>query len=52
LKWLDNYASRITITAAPFALAVGSLAVLMSLLIIGQTAKAALANPVKSLKSE
>jgi putative ABC transport system permease protein len=51
-KWLDNYASRITITAVPFALAVGSLAVLMSLLIIGQTAKAALANPVKSLKSE
>jgi putative ABC transport system permease protein len=51
-KWLDSYASRVTITAIPFVLAVGSLAVLMSVLIIGQTASAATANPVKSLKSE
>jgi putative ABC transport system permease protein len=51
-KWLDNYASRITITAVPFVLALGSLAVLMSLLIIGQTLWAATANPVKSLKTE
>jgi putative ABC transport system permease protein len=51
-KWLDNYASRITITAVPFVLALGSLAVLMSLLIMGQTLWAATANPVKSLKTE
>lgn len=51
-RWLDNYSNRISITIIPFALALGSLAALMSLLIIGQTASAAIANPVKSLKTE
>jgi ABC-type antimicrobial peptide transport system permease subunit len=50
--WLDSYATRITITVFPFAAALGLLVVLMVLLIIGQTTKAALANPVKSLKTE
>jgi len=51
-NWLDNYATRITVTVIPFAVALGSLVVLMVLLIIGQTTKAALANPVKALRSE
>lgn len=51
-RWLDDYATRITITGWPFGLALGGLAVLMALLIVLQTTKAALANPVKSLKTE
>jgi putative ABC transport system permease protein len=51
-KWLDNYATRISITVIPFALAHGSLAALMALLIIAQTAGAANTNPVKSLRTE
>ena len=51
-RWLDDYATRITITVIPFAAALGALALLMGLLIIGQTANAALANPVKNLKTE
>ncbi len=51
-RWLDDYATRITITVIPFAAAVGALALLMGLLIIAQTANAALANPVKNLKTE
>jgi putative ABC transport system permease protein len=51
-KWLDSYATRITITVFPFAAALIGLAILMSLLIIGRTTKAALVNPVKSLKTE
>jgi putative ABC transport system permease protein len=51
-RWLDNYATRVTITAWPFVLAIGGLAVLMIVLIAAQTISAALANPVKSLKVE
>ncbi len=51
-RWLDDYATRITITVIPFAAALGTLALLMGLLIVGQTTSAALANPVKSLKAE
>jgi len=51
-RWLDNYATRITITAWPFVGAIGCLAVIMIALIAVQTIKAALANPVKSLKAE
>jgi len=50
--WLDNYATRITITVWPFLGAIGCLAVIMIMLIAVQTIKAALANPVKSLKVE
>lgn len=51
-RWLDNYATRITITIAPFAAVLAALAVLMSFLIAAQTSRAALANPVNSLKTE
>ncbi|MEP6726816.1 MAG: FtsX-like permease family protein, partial [Bacteroidota bacterium] len=51
-KWLDNYAYRITISAQPFVLSVAVLAVVTLLLICLQTIKAALMNPVKSLRSE
>ena len=51
-RWLDDYATRITITVWPFALALGGLVVLMVMLIVAQTTKAALANPVNSLKAE
>lgn len=50
--WLEEYATRITITPWPFVLAILSLGVMMALLIIVQTVRAALANPVKSLKTE
>jgi ABC-type antimicrobial peptide transport system permease subunit len=50
--WLDNYATRITITVWPFIGAIGCLAVVMISLIAVQTIKAALANPVNSLRSE
>jgi cell division protein FtsX len=50
--WLDDYATRIRITPWPFLLAVLGLGLLMSTLIIIQTASAALENPVKSLKAE
>jgi putative ABC transport system permease protein len=50
--WLDDYATRITITPWPFILAIFSLGVVMVVLIVGQTMRAALANPIKSLKTE
>ncbi len=51
-RWLESYATRITITVWPFLGAILCLAVIMILLIAGQTIKAALANPVRSLKVE
>ena len=39
-------------TLFPFAVALRALSAMMALLIIGQTAKAALASPVNSLKTE
>jgi putative ABC transport system permease protein len=51
-RWLDDYATRITMTIWPFLLAVGSLALVVIVLIGLQTAKAATANPVNSLKAE
>lgn len=51
-RWLSDYATRITITPWPFIIAIAGLCVLMAGLITGQTIRAALANPVKSLKSE
>ena len=44
--------TRITITVWPFVIAILCLAIIMILLIAAQTIKAALANPVKSLKVE
>ncbi|HEX9510093.1 MAG TPA: ABC transporter permease [Puia sp.] len=51
-RWLNDYVTRITITPWPFALAVICLGAVMALLIALQTVRAALANPVKSLKTE
>ena len=51
-KWLDNYPYRIEINPLIFA-AVGLLAVLVAVLTVSfQSIKAALMNPVKSLRSE
>jgi putative ABC transport system permease protein len=50
--WLQGYATRISISWWIFVLA-GSGAVLIALLTISfQSVKAAIANPVKSLKTE
>jgi len=51
-KWLAGYAYRIELTALPFMIAVLVLGVLTGVLITLQTIKTALANPVKSLRSE
>ena len=51
-RWLDDYVYRIDITPSPFVLTILMLAVITAVLIVMQTIKAALGNPVKSLKSE
>ncbi len=51
-RWLNDYATRITITPWPFVLAIVCLGLVMTILIVVQTVRAALANPVKSLKTE
>lgn len=51
-KWLEDFAYRITISGWMFA-AAGSIVGLLALLTVGyQTIKAAIANPVISLRSE
>ncbi|WP_127124844.1 ABC transporter permease [Pseudoflavitalea rhizosphaerae] len=51
-KWLNGYAYRIDITVLPFLVCIGSLLVVTALLIIAQTIRAAMANPVNGLKTE
>ncbi|GEP98432.1 ABC transporter permease [Chitinophaga cymbidii] len=51
-RWLADYAYRIHITAAPFVITIVLLAVITTVLIVLQTVKAALANPVNSLRTE
>jgi putative ABC transport system permease protein len=51
-RWLNDYATRITVTAWPFLLAIGCLGLVVIVLIAVQTFSAATANPVKSLKIE
>ncbi|WP_018629408.1 ABC transporter permease [Niabella aurantiaca] len=51
-NWLRNYAYRIPLSVEPFAAAVTCIALLTFLLIGLQTVKAALANPVRSLRNE
>lgn len=51
-RWLDDYVTRITITAWPFALATGCLGLVVILLIAAQTLSAAVANPVKGLRGQ
>jgi len=51
-KWLNDYAYRINISAAPFIVSLALLTAVTAVLIVLQTAKAAFSNPVKSLRSE
>jgi len=51
-QWLDGYAYRINMTSSPFALAIALVLLLTVILITLQTFKAAVANPVKSLRTE
>jgi putative ABC transport system permease protein len=51
-KWLENFSYRVSVSWWMFALA-GFFSVIIALLTVGyQSIKAALANPVKSLKME
>ena len=50
--WLNDYAYRININAAPFLFAITGLAFLTTCLIILQIMREGLANPVKSLRVE
>ena len=51
-KWLQDFAYRIEITIYPFIIS-GILALVIALFTVGyQAVKAALANPVDSLRSE
>jgi len=51
-KWLQEYAYRIHISAMPFVVSIFILGFITAILICIQTIKAALANPVDSLRSE
>jgi putative ABC transport system permease protein len=51
-KWLSGYAYKTGITPLPFIAAIVVLTLVTALIISVQTIKAALANPVKSLRSE
>lgn len=51
-NWLQEYAYRIHITASPFIVSVLILGCITALLICIQTIKAAISNPVKSLRTE
>lgn len=51
-NWLNNYSCRITLSAWPFFLAISILMCLTILLILIQTYKVAVSNPVKSLRTE
>jgi putative ABC transport system permease protein len=51
-SWVQSYAYRIAITASPFLISIVGLGLVTALLICVQTAKAANANPMKSLKTE
>ena len=51
-NWLQNYAYRVDITASPFVISIICLGLITALLICVQTIKAAIANPIKSLRTE
>ncbi|TWR24592.1 FtsX-like permease family protein [Mucilaginibacter achroorhodeus] len=50
--WLNGYAYKVALTPQPFVIAFVALLALTSVLISLQTVKAALANPIKSLRTE
>lgn len=49
--WLNDYAYRIALSPQPFALALTTLAAIITLLIVGQTIRTGLSNPVKSIRT-
>ncbi len=51
-NWLNNYAYKVAITLNPFMISIIGLMLITAILIIIQTIKAALTNPVNSLRSE
>jgi putative ABC transport system permease protein len=51
-SWLNGYAYKVALDIVPFGIAVLSLLLLTAFLIAIQTIKAALANPVNSLRAE
>jgi putative ABC transport system permease protein len=51
-NWLQNFAYHITIGAETFVVAISASFIIASITILYQVTKAALANPVKSLRSE
>lgn len=51
-KWLNDYAYKINISWSPFVVPIVLLTVVTAVFITLQTIKAALANPIKSLRSE
>jgi putative ABC transport system permease protein len=50
--WLNNYTYRINLTATPFVIVILAVSILAILTVSYQAIKAALMNPVKSLKTE
>jgi ABC-type antimicrobial peptide transport system permease subunit len=50
--WLSDYAYRISITAKPFIISIAGLALITAFLIVIQTIKTGIENPVKSLRAE
>jgi len=51
-NWLEDYASRISITAQPFLLAIGGLFLMATVLVTFQSMKTGSRNLVKSLRTE
>jgi cell division protein FtsX len=51
-RWLNEYATRIHITAWPFVAAIGSTGIAVVILIVVQTLSVAMANPIRSLHAE
>ncbi|MEO8763761.1 MAG: ABC transporter permease [Ginsengibacter sp.] len=51
-RWLEAYSYRVGITATPFILSVLVLVFITGILIVTQTIKTALSNPVESLRME
>ena len=51
-NWLNDYAHRISMTPLPFAVAIILLGLLTGTLVVLQTIRTALMNPVKSLRTE
>ncbi len=51
-NWLNDYEYRTTITPQPFLITIFALGLVTAVLIVIQTIRASLVNPVKSLKTE